>query len=280
MRHTTKKRFSICGRPSHTHTHAHAHAHTVPLSLRNAAPLIKKPSDSLSILRIPSHSFAALASQPTMLLKSLVPAASIALAALVDYTHATTFIISTLDDDYNYDNVPPQIVTGDSFQFNFGGEHNAVAAADNTTCTPLADLTGQLNSGDSPADGYNHTFTTAGTFYFICTKPNHCQMGMRASVVVVDGTPVSGVTTAPSTRTASESEMPSSSGMTSEMTTSKAAATGSASSSSGSKAGTTTATASTSSKSGAVAVEARGDAVVVAAVVAVAVAAGLVVVVG
>ncbi|KAI9324963.1 hypothetical protein DFJ73DRAFT_870966 [Zopfochytrium polystomum] len=181
-----------------------------------------------------------------MLLKGLLPVAMIAAAAAVNSAGATTYVIKTTADDYDYDDVPTQITTGDSFQFNFGGEHNALAAADNTTCTPLADLTGQLNSGES-AD-YAYTFTKAGTYYFICTKPNHCQKGMRASVVVVDGTASAGTTTfkAPATSSSPAAGGSSSNNAAASTTSAPAATTTSAA-----KPTSAAATASTSSKSGA-----------------------------
>ncbi|KAI9324960.1 hypothetical protein DFJ73DRAFT_223644 [Zopfochytrium polystomum] len=178
----------------------------------------------------------------------VVPAAAVlaaAVAVAVSQVAATTYVITSLDDDFNYDHVPGKIITGDSFQFIFGGEHNAVAAANNTTCTPLADLTGQLNSGDNPADGYTYTFTKAGVYNFISTKPGECQKGMRASVEVLDGTASSGLTTFKTTKASSDAGEDGSTQPTAAptaTTSSKAAASGST---------TASAAASTSSKSAA-----------------------------
>ncbi|KAI9331035.1 hypothetical protein DFJ73DRAFT_857952 [Zopfochytrium polystomum] len=90
---------------------------------------------------------------------------------------AASFTIT--NSDLTFANVPASVNVGDTFTFNIPG-HTAVAASPGT-CNVLSDLTGQM---DTRNGANSYTFTTPGSYYFICTVPGHCAAGMTATVTV------------------------------------------------------------------------------------------------
>ena len=73
------------------------------------------------------------------------------------------------------------IQAGDSVRFAWSGYHNVVnsgSAVDFDACRGSAELA----SPDSTS--YTHTFSTSGTFYFICSIGSHCSFGQKVAINV------------------------------------------------------------------------------------------------
>ncbi|KAJ3306339.1 hypothetical protein HDV03_005306 [Kappamyces sp. JEL0829] len=84
---------------------------------------------------------------------------------------------------------------GDMIMWNFGSSHSVTQSAQKDDCAPMA---GGFDSGVLGTGSYMQTITAAqagSTIWYYCTVGQHCQKGMKGSIVV-SGTAPAGTTPA------------------------------------------------------------------------------------
>ena len=86
----------------------------------------------------------------------------------------------------------PQTMTvtvGDSVTFTWQYHHNVYlssSAADYNACV----RTGGTMLADNTVTSYQHTFSSAGTFYFICEVQGHCNAGQKIAITASSASPI------------------------------------------------------------------------------------------
>eukprot|EP01136_Pigoraptor_vietnamica_P011320 Opistho-1_new@50064 len=112
----------------------------------------------------------------------LICVAALTISMLMSGVHGANIAVTVSPSGaFQFSPSSVTINVGDTVVWTWGGNnHNVVQVGSSGSCTALSGgfASSLLNTGAT----YNHTFTTAGTFFYVCTP--HCSLGQQAQIIV------------------------------------------------------------------------------------------------